>query len=100
MYQGGVAFDWRSARVADVTGDGINDLIIVGYGGQKISQPTSFLRVFRGIPTFPYFDISGNGLYYGLALPHASPDLEVMDVNSDGFADIYVVQVDQWTRGT
>ena len=99
-FHGSFAAKWRSARVADLTGDGIKDLVIVGYGGRKIKEPESYLQIFHGVPEFPYLDVSKEGLVYERILPYASPDVEVLDVNSDGAPDLYVVQANEWERGT
>jgi FG-GAP-like repeat len=80
--------NWRNARVADVTGDGIPDIVVVGRG-----QP-SYLKVFQGFSSYPHynFDITP---YFEMTLPFAAPDLEILDVNDDGRPDLYVVQVDE-----
>lgn len=93
------AFDWRDARVVDVSGDGINDLIVVGSGGQEPHE-TSYVRVFAGTAQYPYFDYTDAGVYYYQELPYASPSLEIIDANGDGRPDVYVVQVDEATPGS
>lgn len=83
--------NWRTARVADFTGDGIPDLLVVNFGHR------GYLRVFVGIPEAPFFDFTGR-LYYHTSLPYAAPDVEVFDVNGDGLLDFYVVQSDESTH--
>ena len=93
------AKDWRSARIADVNGDGVNDLIVVGPGGQKPKKkPESYVRVFAGVSEPPYFHLSSS-LLWEMVTPFATPDVQVLDVNSDGIVDIYVVQTDESTSG-
>lgn len=93
--------DWRNARVADVNNDGIQDLVVVGHGGKYNNKTKPYLRVFEGSRDAPYFDfrISAN-LMYELELPFATPDIEILDINEDGAPDIYVVQTEEFTRGT
>lgn len=100
IFQGGFAYDWRNVRIADMTGDGVNDVVVVGYGGlHSRFKPTSYVRIFRGLPEKPYFNLTSDGFFFGRSLPHASPDLELLDVNGDGHYDIYVVQVNQKDEG-
>jgi hypothetical protein len=79
---------WRNVRVADVTGDGISDLLVAKSGWES-----GGLHIFKGISEKPYFDF--NAPYFEKELQHASPDLEVVDINNDGLLDVYVVQSDQ-----
>lgn len=79
---------WRSARIADVTGDGRPDLVVVTSPNR-----TKLLRVFKGVKGRPYFDF--NRPYFEASLRWNAPDVEVMGVNGDGRRDIYVVQVDE-----
>lgn len=92
--------DWRNARIADVTGDGIHDLIVVGDTGKHPNKPTSYVRVFQGTGVDPFFDFSKSGIWYEREMPYATPDLEILDVNHDGIADIYVIQTDEDDEGT
>lgn len=85
---------WGNVRIEDVTGDGLNDLIVVGYVERGTTQ-RSFLKVFRGMRRPPYFNFRTP--YYFKDLPHASPDVEILDVNQDGIKDIYVVQTNYRT---
>uniref|UniRef100_A0A7S3L124 FG-GAP repeat protein n=1 Tax=Amphora coffeiformis TaxID=265554 RepID=A0A7S3L124_9STRA len=91
--------DWREARVADVTGDGLPDLIVVGNGGRITTQEPSYVRVFRGTGVEPYFDFTRKGIWFEREMPYATPNVEILDVNHDGIADIYVVQADEMTEG-
>lgn len=94
------ARNWRNVRVADVTGDGIMDLVVTrGYRYNQVPQLK--LVVFQGSPdgTFPFFKAPNNP-YYELQLDYAAPNLEILDVNDDGILDIYVVQADETTNGT
>lgn len=88
---------WRDVRVADVSRDGLVDLIVVGSGGREPLEP-SYVRVFAGLPSYPFFDF--DSLYYNQLLPYASPSVEVFDPNGDGHPDLYVVQVDEATPNT
>ena len=80
--------DWSNARVADITGDGISDLIVVGRGAE------GYVRIFEGKPTFPHFDFLQRP-FFERRLPYSSPDVELVDANNDGILDMYVVQVNQ-----
>ena len=84
--------NWRNARVADLTGDGIPDLAVVYH-----SENSSFLRVFKGIKKPPYFQFRSRS-YYNRRLPFAAPDLEVIDADRDGNMDLYIVQADERQR--
>lgn len=93
------AYYWNNVRVADMDGDGTNDLIIVGYGGQN-NGPDNYVRIYKGTGVAPYFDFSTqNQFHFGKALPFAAHDVEVLDVNGDGLPDLYVTQVDEDTSG-
>jgi hypothetical protein len=74
---------WKKARLADATGDGRLDLVVITWANA--------LRVFRGRAASPYFDFSAP--YYQRALPATANDVEVLDVNRDGRPDLYVVLV-------
>lgn len=91
--------DWREGRVADVTGDGVPDLIVVGNTGSQRRPEPSYIRVFRGTGVEPYFDFSRKGIWYEREMPYATPNVGIVDVNHDGVADIYVVQADEMTEG-
>jgi FG-GAP-like repeat len=82
---------WRSVRIADVTGDGRSDLVVVTWPNR-----TAFLRVFKGVVGSPYFDFDKP--YFEAPLTWIASDVEVLDINQDGRRDIYVVQVDE-TKG-
>lgn len=84
----------RSARVADVDLDGIPDLIVTTARFKNMAkewQPPT-LKIFKGIDSPDRFDFSG--FYFRMFLPFSAPDIEVLDVNSDGIPDIYVVLQD------
>jgi hypothetical protein len=102
-YATSYAYDWRNVRVADVTGDGIPDLVVVGQSRRRRRPSTDkyyYVRVFQGIPHVPYFQFTRAGIWYERTLPHAAPDVEVLDVNQDGMADLYVVQTNEMSRDT
>jgi FG-GAP-like repeat len=83
---------WRSVRLAEVTGDGRRDLVVVTW-----PNPNSSLWVFRGVRGSPYFDFVKP--YFEASLRWYATDVEVLDVNGDGRRDVYVIQVDEG-RGT
>eukprot|EP00978_Attheya_sp_CCMP212_P029299 scaffold103624_cov56-Attheya_sp.AAC.2 len=78
---------WRKTRVEDVTNDGIPDLIVVGW------RSPWYVRVFKGIPKPPFFDLRQP--YFERIMEYPTPDVEVLDMNGDGFKDIYVIQTDE-----
>lgn len=80
--------NWSNARVADVTGDGFPDIVVVGRGQQ------SYVKVFEGKPDYPHYAFNEKP-FFELDLPYAAPDVEILDVNDDGRPDLYVVQVNQ-----
>lgn len=91
---------WRSARVADFTGDGVLDLVVVGWGASPaIPNELSYVRIFQGQSTFPYFDFKREPIL-DTPLHFATPDVEVLDVNSDGSPDIYIPLADELTLDT
>jgi len=92
---------WRNARVADVNGDGFNDLVVVGSFGPSQLSESHYVRVFQGLGVHPFFDLYDPAeLLYEQMLPHRAPDVEILDANADGKADLYVVQFDWATRGS
>lgn len=80
-------FNWRNVRVEDITGGPVPDLVVVG-GRNK-----GWVRVFKGIKKFPYFDFSKP--IFERYFPFQTPDVEILDVNGDGIKDLYVIQVDR-----
>jgi hypothetical protein len=83
---------WRNARAADVSGDGIADLLVVGPA--KYRGASSYLRIYRGDPELPaLFDFREP--LFDQSLPFPAPDLALVDANADGLLDLYVVQRDE-----
>lgn len=91
---------WRQARAVDVTGDGIVDLVVVGLGRSEYApkSSSSFVRIYKGLRSYPHFEFATP--YFERSMPYGTPDLEVLDVNGDGKADIYIVQSDETTPGS
>lgn len=92
--------NWRSAKVGDITGDGILDLIVSDWGGRTATGPNATIRIFEGLGEHPYFDFTRRGMIFERALPFAAPDIELFDANNDGIMDVYVVQTDEVTKRT
>lgn len=80
------ATQWRNLRVGSVTNQELPDLVVVK--GWHIHKP--YLLIYSGIPEPPYFDFEQP--YLKMELPYAAADLEILDVNEDGYKDIYVLQ--------
>ena len=80
---------WRNARVGRLTNDSMPDLITVEGRGAG----PHYLHIFKGKKTPPYFSFENP--YQIMKLPHASLDLELLDVNKDGIKDIYVSQANE-----
>jgi hypothetical protein len=72
--------NWGKVRLADVTGDGRKDLVVL--------TSSSIVLVFKGQAASPYFDFFTP--YYKRAMPFSATDVEVLDVNQDGRPDLYV----------
>lgn len=87
--------NWRSARVHDMDGDGILDLVVTTFqmGNEGAMYETSMLYIFQGGYDETIFDFGEP--WFSMMLPNAAPDIEIMDVNSDLLPDIYVVQADE-----
>lgn len=79
--------DIRAARVRDVTGDQIADIVLTTWSQKRI-------LVFKGLANRaePFFDFTNP--YFRMILPQTAEDIELLDVNSDGLVDIYVPQID------
>jgi len=84
--------NWRNARVDYVTNRERPDLVVVE--GRK-NDPAYYMRIFCGQDEPPYFDLTAP--CFTFELPHAAADLEIADVNDDGYKDIYVLQSDERT---
>lgn len=80
---------WQNLRVADVTGDGIPDLLVAIYRGTNRGG----IHVFTGMKEAPFFDFRIP--YFKKNLRYATPDLEILDINNDGKFDIYVVRTNE-----
>ena len=90
---------WNNVRVSDVDGDGVNDLIVVTL--KRGISPKSNIFIFKGVGgrrLFNFKNPNPSRRLLDYSLPYPAPDLEVVDVNQDGIADIYVVQTNM-TRG-
>jgi len=79
---------WRNVRVGPILNGGKQDIAVVGAG-----TDSSYLKIFRSISKPPYFDFRKPA--YATRFPHATPDLEFVDVNNDKILDIYVTQADE-----
>jgi FG-GAP-like repeat len=91
--------NWRSARLADFSGDGIADLIVSDWGQGNATNST--ITIFRGMATKPYFDCTVQGVLFEQTMPYATPSIAVFDADKDGrMDDIYVVQTDEGTPGS
>jgi FG-GAP-like repeat len=88
---------WRQARVADVTGDGIVDLVVSTHRERELQVPP-LVSIYKGYKSYPHFDWSQP--YFERKMQFGTPSVEVLDVNSDGVADIYIVQTDETTLDT
>lgn len=83
---------WENARVADVTGDGVKDLLIAHH---DFSSQRFYFKVYRGINRSPFFDFSST--WFKIRLPNLASDLAVLDVNNDGYPDVYLPMMDRST---
>jgi len=88
---------WRNLRIDFVTKRSRPDLVVieVAESGSEGSNPVPQHRllIYEGIPNKPYFDFRQP--YFSLLLPNASPDVEILDVNSDGLLDVFVAQTNE-----
>jgi hypothetical protein len=92
------AKNWRNAWVADVTGDGILDMIVTtGCRWNPAVQELKLIVLKGSGMTAPFFEATP---YYEGLLKYAAPNVEILDVNDDGLLDIYVVQMDELTNNT
>lgn len=80
---------WRDVLVGRVTRNQRPDLITI-EGSYK---DPSYLRIYKGIRKRPFFDFSKP--YYSKRMPNAASGLEILDVNQDGWKDIYVTQANE-----
>ncbi len=85
----------RSARVADMDLDGFPDLIVTTsrFRNKERNWFEPSLKIFKGIDSPQRFNFSS--YYFKMTLPFAAPDVEVLDVNSDGIPDLYLVLNDE-----
>ena len=80
--------DWQNGRFASVTDSASPDLIITTGGYVGIQR--HYIWVLTSIPDPPYFEWKFP--YMAERLAHMAYDVEVLDVNKDGYKDLYVVQ--------
>ncbi|HEY7775918.1 MAG TPA: VCBS repeat-containing protein, partial [Kineobactrum sp.] len=93
----GLHSKWANVRVADVTGDGIKDLIVVGPS-IPARRRAPYLRLYAGNPDQALLFDFENPVYEYLP-PFDAGDVSLVDANKDGISDLYLVQNDQ-SRGT
>jgi len=78
----------RLGHITDPSGGGMPDLVITT--GSYSGQVRHMMWILKSIPDPPFFDFEFP--YTGERLPRMGLDLEILDVNNDGYKDIYVVQ--------
>lgn len=76
------AVEFSSASIADVNGDGNEDLLIAGQTGNFSSEPTANLYLGNGDGTFSEADAGLTGVQYG--------STSIADVNGDGNEDLLI----------
>jgi hypothetical protein len=84
-----VNFEWMDAKLADVNGDGRDDLVL-------IARATNTLQIWLNTGSGTYFTAPA----LKVALPAPGISLAVADFNGDGQVDIYVVLADAQCRRT
>ena len=84
-----VTENWQGARIGNITHSPYNDLVISTGGFTGIQR--YYVHVLKGIPDPPYFDFTFP--YYSQRLGTPGLDVEIINVNDDDFADIYVVMM-------
>jgi len=82
--------NWRNVRVGYVTQRELPDLVVVEG---RWDEEDNYVRIFKGLSEPPFFDFDDPVL--NMQLPNAAPDVEIMDVNRDGYKDLYVLQASE-----
>merc|ERR1712113_213286 len=79
-------------HLIDLSGDGRLDLVVAMHLDGRTQNGDYRVQVLNGIAAFPFFDFSRPDR--DIQMSYAIPTIAVVDVNGDGFHDIYVVQGD------
>jgi hypothetical protein len=91
---------WSNVRLADISGDGVADLIVCGPERPwRSDREAPYVRVFEGKPDLLLLFNFDEPLYE-IHFEHEPVDLEVLDATGDGILDIYVVMTDRFDTGT
>lgn len=80
---------WRNVRMGRIIRKKRPSMVVTG----DTKEGGHFVHVFQPIPGPRCYDFEKPS--YSASLPHAAPDLEILDVNSDGLNDVYIVQNDE-----